>query len=144
MGTTNKVYVNRVFNCSVHELYNWLVTPDLLMQWFGPKNVSVGAVQMDLRIGGQFSIELLRLDATNFFIEGEFIEIDNPKLLSYSSKYKGLNPSPPEGIVTFKLEKISENETKLYLMQELESIPHDMDTRTAAWEHMFNRLYTLL
>ena len=45
METYNKVFVSRRFNCSKSELFDWLVRPELITKWFGPKQLSIGSVQ---------------------------------------------------------------------------------------------------
>ena len=67
MNTQHTVVVNRIFNCSPEELFNWLIDPLLIAKWFGPKNLSVGKVKTDTSIGGHYSIELKKSSTDIFF-----------------------------------------------------------------------------
>lgn len=139
-GRVNKVFVNRTFNCSVERLFDWLVKPELLVKWFGPRHLSVGRVESDLRVGGQFSIELLRPEKESFFLEGEYLEIAVPSHLSYSYQYRGLANSFPDSTVRIELTPVSESQSELSFVQDFVSPPPQMETRAAAWEYMFGVL----
>lgn len=140
METYNKVFVSRRFNCSKLELFDWLVQPELITRWFGPKQLSIGSVQTDIRIGGKYSIELKKSGDEIFFIEGEYVEINPPDTLAFTFQYRGLSASPPKSIVKIKLEKLDQDKSLLSLTQDFEYTPSDIDSRTKSWEHMFHTL----
>lgn len=140
METANTIYINRKFNCPKLELFEWLTKPQLIAQWFGPKRLSVGHVQTDLKIGGEYRIELLKADGQHFFILGAYQKISRPDQLVFSFKYEGLSSAPPESLVKITIEEITPKQSHLYLMQEFKTIPTDMESRTAAWNAMFSEL----
>ena len=144
METANKIFINRKFNCSVSQLFEWLVQPSLIAKWFGPKHLSTGDVQTDLQVGGDYSIELLKPDRQNFFIKGKYIEINVPNLVVFTLHYEGLPSPPPNSIVKIKLEELIQNQSLLTLTQDFEHTPSDMSSRTKAWEHMFQVLTNLV
>jgi len=51
-----------------------------------------------------------------------------------------LASSPPNSIVIIKLEKLAQNQSLLSFTQDFEQIPLDMESRTKAWEHMFQKM----
>ena len=140
MKATNRVYVRRKFNCSVSELFDWLVKPDLIVKWFGPEHLTVGRVQTDVQVGGQYSIELKSARTASFFIRGEYLEIRAPELLTFSFEYGGLPSAPPKSTVKIRLEQIAERESFLSLTQYFDTIPSDMVRRTKTWVHMLRIL----
>lgn len=142
METQSKVFVSRKFNCTKTELFDWLTQPDLIVKWFGPQKMSAGKVVTDFRIGGNYSIELQKEDNNNFFVEGEYIEINEPDNLAFTLQYVGLPTSPPESIVKINLEETAVNEVLLTLTQSFTIIPLDMEKRTVAWEFMLQNLAT--
>ncbi|MEO9802608.1 MAG: SRPBCC domain-containing protein [Reichenbachiella sp.] len=144
MEHPNKVYVNRKFNCSATQLFDWLIKPELIAQWFGPKDWSVENIQTDVKVGGQFSIELRRSDSRKFFLKGKYIEIKPPTNLVFSFHYIGLSPAPPDSMITIRFKQLAPNESQLFLTQEFESMPQDMATRIAAWQHMLETLGQLV
>jgi uncharacterized protein YndB with AHSA1/START domain len=140
MGTRNKVYVIRKFHTSRQTLFNWIIRPDLISKWFGPKQVSVGKVESDFKIGGSFKIQLLKPDATSFLIEGTYFEIDEPNRIKFTFVYSELDNPPPPSIVTISFEEISPLLTELTLVQEFELEPSDFENRTKSWKYMFQIL----
>ena len=144
MEKANSVYLTREFNCSINELFRWIVEPQLIAQWFGPKHLSVANVETDLCVGGQYRIELLKPDDQRFNIEGEYIEITEPYKLVFSLKYSGLANTPPDSLVNIDLEVIDSHISKLSLLQKFDSMPSDMKNRAKTWEGMLTKLYQLL
>ncbi len=140
MKTVNKVFVSRKFICSPAELFDWLVQPELIAQWFGPKHLIVGEVHSNLEVDGQISIELKKANGSNFFIKGQYLEIDKPEKLVFSYQYSDLQNPPPESVVTIKLKALNQNQTELTLIQSFEQIPEDMPSRKDAWNHMLQVL----
>jgi len=140
MEVANKIFINRKFNCSSTELFDWLVRPELIAKWSGPKHLSVGMVESDLRIGGKYSIELIKSDDQNFFIEGKYIELKEPTKLVFSFRYRGLPSQPPDSIVKITIKSTSDSEAHLFLVQDFVTVPADMENRTKSWEYMFGVL----
>jgi len=140
METQNKVFVNRAFNCSASQLFQWLIDPTLIPLWFGPKQFSIGAVKTDVRVGGKYTIELQKPGSDNFFIEGEYTEIDAPYKVVFTLRYTGVPAGPPKSMVKIVLEDVAPNQSSLSLTQHFEFTPMDMAERTKAWEHMLELL----
>ena len=140
MTTQNKIYVNRKFNCAQSTLFEWLTNPQLIAQWFGPKQLTIGKVESDVQIGGNYSIELQKPNGQNIYIEGEYLELNSPENLTYTFVYRGMPTPPPDSTVKIILESISEKETQLNLIQEFVVAPSNMENRTENW----NRMFTLL
>ena len=140
---TNSVYINRTFACSAVDLFDWFTTPELIVQWFGPKGFTVGNVKNDLIEGGSYSIELSK-EITSFKIMGEYTQIQRPKSLNFTYRYSGLASPPPSSIVSITLKKIDHETTSLSLVQKFESPSHDLETRTAAWNYMLSCLEGLM
>ena len=142
MITTTNIYISRTFNCSTKQLFDWMVNPKLLAKWFGPKHVSTGMIESDLKVGGNYRIELLKVQGNRFFIEGQYIEIEKPTKLVFSFKYEGLVNTPPDSVVTIIIEEIEPSISKLSLIQKFELAPPDVENKTKAWENMFEKLNT--
>ena len=141
MTRTTNIYISRTFNCSTKQLFDWMVNPKLLAKWFGPKHVSTGMIESDLKVGGNYRIELLKVQGNRFFIEGQYIEIKKPTKLVFSFKYEGLVNTPPDSVVTIIIEEIEPSISKLSLIQKFELAPTDIENRTKAWKNMFEKLH---
>ena len=143
MESPNKVYLSREFNCSPQHLFDWLIKPERIAQWFGPKHLKAGKIHIDARVGGKYAVELWRPDGTSVIVEGVYREIDPPHHLIFDLQYQTQTGSAPPSLVSFHLEQIEENKTRLSLVQSFETIPLDMPLRTQAWEHMLGELERL-
>jgi len=50
--------------------------PELLARWCGPKGFSAPSVELDVRAGGSYRIEMQPPEGDAFFLSGEFCEVD--------------------------------------------------------------------
>jgi uncharacterized protein YndB with AHSA1/START domain len=50
----------------------------------GPKGFSAPEVELDVRVGGRYRIEMQPLEGNGFFILGEFRQVDPPTRLAYT------------------------------------------------------------
>ncbi|WP_411030131.1 SRPBCC family protein [Spongiimicrobium sp. 3-5] len=142
--TTTSVYVQREFECTPKELFRWISDPNSLAQWFGPKQLKVGAVEMDVRVGGTYSIELLRPDNTGFYIKGHYTEIEQDHKLTFTFEYYGIDNKPPNSLVKIYIEEITTSASRLSLEQKFVTMSTDMENRSAAWRYMMEQLHLLI
>lgn len=84
-------------------VFQALTDPQQLLQWWGQKGMFRSTNwTIDLRVGGQWRGEA-ELRGSTFWIAGEYLEIDPPRLLVYTwvSSMPGERPS----VVRFELEE---------------------------------------
>ena len=98
MDRVTSVYINRKFECPIDELFKWLVTPKLIVKWFGPKQFKVVKVTNDLSIGGGYEVTLEQSTNRSFIIYGQYLEIETPNKLIFSFRYSGIQNAPPESV----------------------------------------------
>lgn len=143
MTNENKVYVQRIFECDQVTLFEWLTKPNLIAQWFGPEDFTVGKISCNLVEGGSYSIELNKGSSLSFTVFGRYLEIVSPTFLKFSYDYIGLE-GRPSSVISFRLDDAGPGRTDLSMVQEFESKTPDFETRTKAWNFMFARLWNLL
>jgi uncharacterized protein YndB with AHSA1/START domain len=80
--------------------------PRLLAQWFGPKGYTATRVEVDLRVGGSYRVELQPPDGEAFSLGGDFREVDPPTRLVYTFRYDDPDPDDRETTVTFALDDL--------------------------------------
>ena len=141
--TEHRVFLERSFNTSAIELYNWFVEPSLLAQWFGPQNTTVGKVETDVRVGGRYSIELNFEAGGGFKVVGQYEVLQSPHLLAFTFQYEGLPNPAPNSLVTIRLQETSSEQTVVSFTQAFELEPDNMQSRTVAWNYMFDLLGAL-
>ena len=76
--------VRRTIRASAPRLFEAWTTPDMLKQWWGPKDVECTDAAVDLRVGGRYHLDNRLPDGTVLRIEGEFEVIEPPHTLVYS------------------------------------------------------------
>lgn len=144
MADTHKVYITRQFQCSTTELFNWFIDPQLVTQWFGPKNFVTEHVEVDFKIGGAYRIILMNPDGHRFSIIGTYQEIDRPNKIVFSFGYQDHPNPPPSSIIKLAFEESEKGVSELVFVQEFETEPADMATRTEVWGIMLDTLATLV
>jgi uncharacterized protein YndB with AHSA1/START domain len=70
-------------------VFEALTDPAQRSQWWGEGAVRLTENQADLRVGGKWFSDGLRADGKTFRMEGEYLEIDPPRLLVYTHNFPG-------------------------------------------------------
>jgi uncharacterized protein YndB with AHSA1/START domain len=77
--------------------------PTQLPQWWGQTGLyRVTKSTMDVRPGGKWRSEGLGDDGTTFYVEGEYLEVDSPRLLVHT--WMGSYTGPLKTVVRWELE----------------------------------------
>ncbi len=139
----NRVYVNRSFECGIHELFDWLTQPELIAQWFGPEGLHVVAIENEPQVEGVYRMKLQKQNGQTFEIHGQYLTWHPPNLVQFTYQYEGLPDPPPPSQVTFRLNITGPQKTQLAMIQEFESEVPDFTTRTRAWNFMLSQLRRL-
>jgi|SRR5215831_3695887 len=84
----NDAIVEEVFiEAPPERVYRALTEPAELVKWWGDSNMYwCTSWTLDLRIAGKWKSEGENRQGGRFFVEGEFTEIDPPKILAFSWK----------------------------------------------------------
>ena len=75
-------------------VFDALITPDGIAQWWGPDAGPVLLAETDVRVGGRFRVRFRMLDGTEHESAGEYLEIVEPKRLVMS--WQWTNGGEPE------------------------------------------------
>jgi len=88
----HELVISREFDAPVEKVWKAWTEPALLKQWWGPDNVTIPECELDLRVGGQFSIVMEAGEAmgpykgTLWPMQAEFTVIEPNAKLSYTAK----------------------------------------------------------
>jgi uncharacterized protein YndB with AHSA1/START domain len=85
------------------------VEADLLAQWWGPQGFSAPSIELDLRVGGRYRIEMQPPNGEHFFLSGEFRDVDPVAQLTYTFRWEDPDPDDRETVVTFSLRDLGES-----------------------------------
>jgi uncharacterized protein YndB with AHSA1/START domain len=106
-------------------VFDALITPAGIAQWWGPDAGPVLAAETDPRVGGRFRVRFRMLDDSEHESTGTYLEIDKPRRLAMTWRWIGAQEDPGESRVEIALRAIADG-TELTLIH---SLLHDEDTR---------------
>jgi uncharacterized protein YndB with AHSA1/START domain len=84
MNEAVALIVRRTIRASAERVFDAWTQPEHLRAWWGPRPVTCSGAEVDLRVGGRYSIANALPDGKTIVIEGEFREIERPHKLVYT------------------------------------------------------------
>ncbi len=72
------IVVTRVFDAPRELVFRAWTDPELMAQWFAPEPLTVPRAEIDLRVGGRFTLVMRDPDGNEFPSTGEYLEVDEP------------------------------------------------------------------
>ena len=141
------IVLSRTFDAPRQLVFQMFTEPRHLAQFWGPKVTHVSVCAVDLRVGGEFRINMSGPDSAVYSCTGTYREIVPPERIVYAATTTDDNPCgaglPPRSIVTLTFTTVGQK-TKLTVHAELQS-KADRDAAIAGgfstgWEDSFDRL----
>ncbi|HKS89884.1 MAG TPA: SRPBCC domain-containing protein [Stellaceae bacterium] len=98
------VELRRSFRAPAERVFRAWTQPAALREWWCPPGWAATAVEIDLRVGGAYSIAMRRTDGPGAVaVRGRFIEIRPPERLVFTWRWEGAFPDSPEAKVVIEL-----------------------------------------
>ena len=137
-GTTEAtVRLTRAFAASRERVFRALTEPQDLTAWFGPSDdYATAGVEVDLRVGGRYSIALRTPSGDVIRVGGTYREVLAPSRLVFTWQWDG---NPRETLVTIDLVEAG-GRTELRLTHERFADAADRDGHDGGWRGSFERL----
>lgn len=120
-----RLELTRVIKASKQRVFNAWTRPDMIRQWFGPKDRTVENVQADSHAGGQYEIGMSGVQGAvtecgdvrtgPSGVSGRYVKVDPYDLLQFT--WKGTWDPTEETLVTIELRDV-DGGTELKLTQE--------------------------
>jgi len=133
----DRLRLERLLPAPMEEVFAAWTEGESMARWMSP--VGHAEVEIDLRVSGRFRVVMVG-DEMRIEHTGKYLEVDPPRLLSFTwqSPYTGPEPS----VVTVTLAEDG-NQTRLVLVHE--RLPnHQVEAHAGGWASMVDRLETLL
>lgn len=136
--------ITRTFRASRENVFQAWTTPNALKQWFGPSaEFSIPVVELDLRVGGRYRIQMIDPSGQSHTAIGEYREIAQPEKLVFTWSWEGgvaCNGTPiGETLVTVELRQKG-NETEMTLTHDLFPDAQTRDNHYEGWTGCLERL----
>jgi uncharacterized protein YndB with AHSA1/START domain len=136
-GDSYRLEVRRVIPCPVEEVFAAWLTPESMEQWICPGGAGA-RVTLDPRAGGRFRIEMLGHQGEVWDHEGEYLEIDPPRRLSFTWISEGCG-APLGAIVTVEFKDLG-GETEVILVHAGFPSAKGRDDHAIGWAEILSQL----
>ena len=120
-------------------VFDALITPEGIANWWGPDGGPVLVAETDPRVGGRFRVRFRMLDGSEHESSGEYLEVVKPERLSMSWRWTGGAEDPGESHVEITLRAVAKG-TELTLTH---SRLHDEESRRSheqGWNGALDKL----
>ncbi len=133
--------ITRIIRASRQEVFDAWTNPASVKQWMCLEGSTVSFIELDVRVGGAFRIDMRHPDGETTVLTGVYREVIPPKKLVFTwlskhTKYR-------ESLVTVEL-FAQGNATQLVLTQVQLPDEEAVQLHTAGWTELMERLAALL
>ncbi len=143
--------LTRTFAASRKEVFRAWTDPEELRKWFAPSDdYSTPLVEVDLRIGGRYRIQMKAPDGATYTVVGTFRQVIVPEKLVYTWTWEGGESSKAEGLdsergtlVTVEFHQRGDA-TDVTLTHELFLDEEQRDKHSQGWTGCLNRLANIV
>jgi uncharacterized protein YndB with AHSA1/START domain len=137
------VRVQRVMPAPRARVFAFLTEPWEVARWWGPTGFTIPSIDSDPSVGGRYRITMQPPEGEVFHVQGEFVALDPPSLISYTFRWEEPDPDDVETLVTLTLGDLGDS-TDLTV----EHGPFTTEARRAlheqGWTESFEKLGRLL
>jgi uncharacterized protein YndB with AHSA1/START domain len=95
------LHMDRVVRAPRFVVFTMYRDPDQLARWWGPKGFSTPGIELDLRVGGRYRIEMQPPEGDAFFLAGEFRVVEPPSRLVFTFCWE--DPDPDDRLTVVEL-----------------------------------------
>ena len=138
-----RLQIARVLDAGPAAVWRLLTEPDELARWWGPAGFTSPSIDLDLRVGGRYRIEMKPPEGDAFFLQGEFREVALPSRLAYTFRWEEPAPDDQETVVTLSLTDIG-GKTELALDHGPFATEARLALHRGGWSDSFEKLTELL
>ena len=78
------IVITRIFRAGLDHVFDYISTPERILEWWGPEGMSVPVAQMDFGKHGPWMSEMHAPDGKIFKVSGEVTNVDPPKSVGFT------------------------------------------------------------
>jgi uncharacterized protein YndB with AHSA1/START domain len=123
-------------------VYRAWTEPSWFRRWFGPGDVTIPHLDLDVRVGGKYRIEFESAQGTAYLF-GTFLEVERPERLVYTFCWGGAAREIAETRVTVEFHDRGA-ETEIVLTHARQPTPAVREFHHSGWQVSLERLAELL
>jgi uncharacterized protein YndB with AHSA1/START domain len=131
-----EVRIERVLPAAIGRVYDAWTQAEVMTQWYCPNPAWELKVQADVRVGGDYVVEM-----GPHVVRGTYLEVEPPHRLTFSWKWDGTNDEPTR--VQVDLSEVADG-THMLLTHTEFATTEDAENHRQGWEPQLTRLQDLL
>lgn len=135
--------LQRVFDVPREQVFAAWTDPDKLKRWFGPEGHSARRVEVDLRVGGRYRLEMRGAQGDKYVISGTYQDVQPPERLVYTWAMGEETGEGGETLVTLEFAE-SDGRTQVTLTHERFPDSLVRDQHEEGWALSLERLDAFL
>ncbi len=138
--TTSSLQMTRIIPAAIEEVFEAWTNPEILSRWSAPEGIEHISYDVDLRVGGAYTLVMKTPEGQLHTAVGTYKEINAPHRLVYTwdwveeDYHMGI-----ETVVTVELSAIGEH-TEVLLTHELFPAEEAVQGHSEGWTSCLNRL----
>ncbi len=137
-STETTLNLRRTFAAPREKVFQAFTEAEILKKWWGPKEFTCPAAEIDLKVGGKYRIAMKPPEGDVHYLKGAFREIKPPERLVYTFQWEGMGMKE-ETLVTLEFHEKGDT-TELVLVHELFPDAEARDDHNKGWESSFDCL----
>jgi uncharacterized protein YndB with AHSA1/START domain len=135
--------LERVIRADRERVFAAWTRPEQLRAWSAPEGMTIEeGGELDLRVGGQWSVVMLEPDGTRHAAFGTYREITPPKRLVLTHAWQHERDTTPETTLTVEFHEVPGG-TRVVLTQEGFAAPESRDGHVGGWSSALDNLEKL-
>jgi uncharacterized protein YndB with AHSA1/START domain len=84
------IHIEREFDAPRHEVFAAYTDPQLIPEWWGPRNTSTSVDQMDVKTGGSWRFIVRNADGSESGFHGSYREVTPPERIVQTFEWEGM------------------------------------------------------
>jgi len=134
--------LRRAVRATPARVFQAWTTPAEMKRWKGPGDLAVPVVEVDLRVGGRYRVNMRAPDGSEHRVTGTYRVVDPPRKLVYTWLWE-TNPDMGETVVTVEFRDLG-GSTEVVLTHEWFPTEQDRTNHELGWTGAFEKLQSLL
>jgi len=139
-----EILITREFDAPRELVFKACTDPELIPQWWGPRNLSTEVDKMDVRPGGQWRFLNRDAQGNAYGFHGVYHEILAPERIIDTFEFEGLPETGHVTLETMKLEALPGGRTRLTVQSVFQSVADRDGMLQSGMEEGLNETYDRL
>ena len=141
--TSTSLRITRIIPAPIEKVFDAWTRPELLSKWAAPEGINHISYEVDLKVGGAYTLVMRNDEGALHTAVGEYREINAPNRLVYTWDWvEDAYRMDVETLVTVELSRVGEA-TEVVLTHELLPVEDAVHGHNEGWQSCLNRLESL-